>query len=348
MPRPTRNRLFGLVLAVCLVAVACDAGTGAATDAGGQTSSGTILIAGSSTVGPISEIVSEDFSADNPGVSAPVEITGTGGGFKDRFCTGETAINDASRPIKDSELELCADNGVTAILELQVAIDGITTMTSIDNDRAPACLNFAEMYALVGPESGGVSSWADANALVDELGGHAGGQPFEDAPLATAGPGTESGTYDSFYELAIEELAGERGIEDGTFRADWTGNNDDNVIIQSIIGNPYSFGWVGYAYYVQVSDQIRAFDVADEDGTCVAPTPETIASGDYPLSRPLFIYVNLDRLDDPQNGAALESYVTYYLSDAGYEAVAEAGYVQLTGDAWAQTQAAWEARVPNV
>lgn len=346
MRRSNRTRLFAVgVTTLALFAAGCssddpqDNGTGGETQGGGGT--GTVPIAGSSTVGPISELVAADF-----GGNAAVEITGTGGGFRDRFCVGETAVQNASRAIEDEEITLCADNGVTNILELKVGVDGMAVMTSANNDVIGECLSFGELYALVGPESGDVADWADANALADEIGGRAHGT-FPSAALVTAGPGTESGTYDSFIELALEGIAEEREQEPGV-RPDWTGNNDDNVIIQGIIGNDTSFGWVGFAYYSEVSDQVRAFEIAGEDGTCVAPTPETIASNDYPLSRDLYIYVDLDKLDDEEYGAALEDYVDYYMSDAGNALVAEAGYVQLTEQAWAESVAAWEAKASNI
>ncbi|MBY5162577.1 substrate-binding domain-containing protein [Salsipaludibacter albus] len=358
-----RNRgraVAGLVLSLALVVTACggdDGGdtsdtaddssaSGEAAEGGGGGGTGTIPIAGSSTVFPITAIVAEDFAAENEGADATVESTGTGGGFADFFCTGETAVNNASRAIAEDEVELCAENGVENILELQVAIDGMTVLTSPQNDAIAECLNFAEMYALVGPESGEVASWADANAIVGEVGEHASGEEFPDVPLTTTGPGTESGTYDSFIEIALEGIAEEQGVEPGV-RPDWQGQNDDNVIVQGLAGNQYSFGWVGYAYFLEVQDQLRAFQVADEEGNCVEPNDETIASGEYPLSRPLFIYVNLDKLDEDY-GSALEGFVDYYMGDGGYQAVADAGYVQLTDDAWAEVQAAWEARESNI
>lgn len=342
--RPSkRSRLLAVGLcSVALFAAGCGSddpdGNGTGTAGGGT---GTVPIAGSSTVGPISELVAADFGGD-----AAVEITGTGGGFRDRFCVGETAVSNASRPISEEEIQLCADNGVTNILELKVAVDGMAVMTSANNDVIGDCLSFSELYALVGPESGGVADWADANALADEIGDRAHGT-FPSAPLVTAGPGTESGTYDSFIEIALEGIAEEREQEPGV-RPDWTGNNDDNVIIQGIIGNDTSFGWVGFAYYTEVAEQVRAFEIAGDDGTCVAPTHETIASNEYPLSRDLFVYIDLDKLANEDYGAALEDYVDYYMSDAGNELVAEAGYVQLTEDAWGDSVAAWEARESNV
>lgn len=357
-----RNRgraVAGLVLSLSLIATACGGDDGAETDAAGSgaaatdggdsgsgDASGTVPIAGSSTVFPISTIVAEEFAAETEGANATVESTGTGGGFADNFCTGGTAVNNASRAISQEEIDLCAENGIENILELQVAIDGMSVLTSPENDQIAECLNFAEMYGLVGPESGEVQSWADANEIVSQVGEHASGEEFPDVPLSTTGPGTESGTYDSFIEIALEGIAEEQGVEPGV-RPDWTGQNDDNVIVQGLTGNQYSFGWVGYAYYREVQDQLRAFQVADEEGNCIEPNEETIASGEYPLSRPLFIYVNLDKREEDYGGA-LDAFVDYYMSDGGYQAVADANYVQLTEDAWAETQSAWEAKEPNV
>jgi phosphate transport system substrate-binding protein len=343
----------GLVLALALVVSGCgdsDDGDGDAATSGdggeaASDASGTVPIAGSSTVFPITALVAEDFRTDAPDADAVVESTGTGGGFADHFCLGETAINNASRAIADDEIDLCAENGVENIVELKVGIDGMAVLTSAANDAIAACLNFTELYALLGPESE-ATSWADANALVAEIGEHASGEEFPDVELSTAGPGTESGTYDSFIELALEDIAEERGVEPGV-RADWTGNNDDNVIIQGLAGNQYSLGWVGYAYYTEIAGELRAFEVAGEDGECIAPEDDVIADGTYPLSRPLFVYVNLDKLDEDYGGA-LQAFVDYYVSDAGRELVTEAGYVQLTDDEWAATVEAWEAQAPNV
>lgn len=330
MPTATTGRALGAAV-LALGLAACGGGE----DTGGDgVATGTLPVAGSSTVGPISQLVAEDF-----GGAAAVEITGTGGGFKDRFCAGEAAINNASRQINDAERELCTENGVTDIVELKVAVDGISVLTSVDNDTDVTCLSTSELYALVGPESGDVARWSDADALVAEIGGGV-NDGLPDVPLTTAGPGTESGTYDSFYELAIEEIAEQRG-QDEKFRPDWSGSNDDNVVLQGLSGNPYSFGWVGYAYYTQVQGQVRAFEVADADGECVAPTPETIASNDYPLSRDLYIYVNLAELDNPEYGQTLRDFVDYHLSEEGRALVDEVGYVQLDDETFAATQRTW-------
>ena len=332
------SRLAATALAVALVVAACggdgdegDSGTTQA--AGGDGGGGRIEISGSSTVEPISARVGAAFDAANPGTATSVEGPGTGDGFA-RFCAGETDISDASRPIKDSEAENCAANGVEYV-ELHIATDGISVVTSPEND-AVACLDYHDLYALVGPESEGFDSWSDANDLAGELGaGHA---PYPDAPLVITAPGEESGTYDTFVELVIEDIAEERGAEDGT-RVDYSAEANDQVIVANISGDATSFGWVGFAFFEENADVLKAIEV-DGGAGCVAPTAESIASFDYPLSRPLFIYV---RTDDLADNTALTDFVDFYLSDEGLTSVTEAGYVQLPADDIAATRAAWEA-----
>ncbi len=346
--RTTLLRPAAALLAAGLIAAACGGGTsgsGTSTDTsggGGSDMSGSINIQGSSTVEPVSARVAELFQGNNPGVAVQVGGPGTGTGFKDFFCVGESDISDASRQIKDSELELCEQNGITDILELRVGIDGLTVLTSTEND-AVECLGYGDLYALLGPESTGFDSWADGNAIRAELAAEnpqlSNGE-LPDVELVTAGPGTESGTYDSFIELVMEGLAEERG-QDNLIRNDWSGNANDNVIIQSIGGNTTSLGWVGYAFFANNAGAVDAIDVKDpESGDCVTPTDETIASGAYPLSRSLYIYVNMHKVDQ---SPALAAFVDFFLSETGRAQVSGAGYVQLTDEAWAETVAAWEA-----
>lgn len=332
-------RLVAVVALAALAAAACS-GTSATTTTGapGTTSgssglTGSIEVSGSSTVEPITARVGQAFSAANPSVGVSVEGPGTGDGFA-RFCNGETDISDASRPIKDKERDTCAENGVEFV-ELHIATDGIAVLTSHDNDSV-SCLDFKDMYALVGPESEGFELWSDANDLGTELG--AGHVPYPDAPLVITAPGEESGTYDTFVELVIEDIAKERGQEVAT-RADYEASANDNVIVNGIAGNPTSFGWVGYAFYAENTDVLKAIEVDGGDG-CVFPTEETIASFEYPLARPLFIYVNMEKA---KSNPTLEAFVDYYLSDEGLQAVTDAGYVALPADDIAGTRAAWEA-----
>ncbi|MDJ0960044.1 MAG: phosphate ABC transporter substrate-binding protein PstS family protein [Acidimicrobiia bacterium] len=331
-----KRAVWLMLLAFALVVAACggdDEGDGGDGDGGSGGASGTIEISGSSTVEPISARVGAAFDAANSGVATSVEGPGTGDGFA-RFCNGETDISNASREIKDSEIESCEANGVEYV-ELQVATDGISVITSPNNDVV-ACLDFNDMYALVGPESEGFGNWSDANGLAAELG--ASNAPYPDAALDITAPGEESGTYDTFVELVIEDIAEERGAEEGT-RVDYSAEANDQVIVNNISSNDTSFGWVGFAFFEENQESLKAIAVDGGDG-CVVPTAETIASFEYPLSRPLFIYVRTDNLDSKPE---LVDFVDFYLSDDGLTAVSEAGYVQLPTADWDATKAAWEA-----
>jgi len=327
--------VFALVLAAC---GGDDDDTSEGADGGDL--SGEIVVSGSSTVEPISSLVGELFSGENPDVAVRVDGPGTGDGFQ-LFCAGETDISNASRAIKDEEIALCEENGIEYV-ELQVAIDGLTVITNPAND-AVTCLSFEQLYGLVGPESEGFDNWSAANELVTEIGGEG---DLPDAPLDITAPGEESGTYDSFIELALVPIA-EARLEAGaitedqveTTRPDYSSQANDNAIIEGISGSDTSLGWVGFAFADLNSDSVKAVEVDGGDG-CIAPNAETIADGTYPISRPLFIYVNTAKATE---NAAVAAYVDFYLSDVGYGAVAEADYVQLDDAAWQETVSTWDA-----
>jgi phosphate transport system substrate-binding protein len=302
--------------------------------------SGEVSVSGSSTVEPISGANAEKFSAQYPGVKLSVDGPGTGDGFE-LFCKGDTDISDASRPIDpEEEIPLCEKNQIEYI-ELKVAIDGITVVTSPEN-TAVECLSFQDMYALLGPESEGFSEWSDANQLAQEVGGSG---EYPDSPLDVTAPGEESGTYDSFAELVLEDIAIEerKQNEDGPFvRPDYQASGDDNVIIEGISGSPTSLGWVGFAFYEQNTDAVRAIPVeANEGEGCVEPTIETIASAEYPIARDLYIYVNAKKAEA---NPALAAYVDFYLSEEGLASVNEVGYVDLLEEDIEATKQVWESR----
>lgn len=300
---------------------------------------GTVTISGSSTVQPISSLVAEKFNAANPDVTVSVDGPGTGDGFV-LFCQGKTDVNDASRPIADTEAATCEKAGVHYV-ELKIGLDGITVMTNPANDTV-TCLTKADLYALFGPESQGFSTWADANALDETLGGAG---SFPDAPLDITAPGEESGTYDAFIELAgITDTATSRGLSEtqaASLRPDYQSSPNDNVIIQGIEGSNSSLGFVGFAYADQAGSGVKDVQVDGGSG-CVAPSHETIADGSYPLSRSLYIYVNTDKA---ASNAALKALVDFYMTQDGFGSAGEADYVDLPAEQVSSTQQAWSGAV---
>jgi phosphate transport system substrate-binding protein len=331
--------------ALSLLAAACgDSGESGGGGGGGseQELTGSIFISGSSTVEPISSLVAEFFAEENPGVEITVEGPGTGDGFE-LFCNGETDISDASRPIEEEEIAACEQNGIE-YTELEVALDGISVLTS-PNNGAATCLNSGDLYALTGPESEGFEAWSDANELAGEVGASA--APYPDASLDITAPGEESGTYDAYIELSgIPDIAEERGLPEEqleTTRPDYQASANDNVIIDGIAGSDSSFGWVGFSFFEQNQDVVKAFEIDGGEG-CVAPSFDTISDGSYPLSRSLFIYVNTAKAAQSE---ALQAYVDLYLSDEGVRtAVEEVSYVVLPDDRIVATRTTWESAQP--
>ncbi len=293
---------------------------------------GEVFVTGSSTVEPISVRVGELAGEMSGGALAvTVEGPGTGDGFQ-KFCAGEADVSDASRPIKEEEAAICAEAGIEYV-EIEVAIDGLTVATS-PNNTAVECLDVPALYALIGPEAEGFVNWSDANTLAGEVGSAYTALP--DAPLVVTGPGPESGTYDTFVEFAIADLAEERGAEE-TARADYTQSPNDNVIVEGIEASDSSLGWVGYAFYAAEAERMKALAIDTGDG-CVAPTEETIADGTYGFSRSLYIYVSLTALAE---NPAVGEFVDVYLSEAGLAMVGDAGYVSLPADRQEAAVAAW-------
>jgi phosphate transport system substrate-binding protein len=323
-------------LMVALLGAACSGGSGAV--AGGELA-GTVEISGSSTVEPISTWVAEVFEDIEPGVQVNVDGPGTGDGFA-LFCDGQIDISDASRPIKDEESANCAANGVEFI-ELKVAIDGLAVITNAQHANV-TCLGTDDLYALVGPESTGFRNWSDAQALASELGSQT---RFPDGTLDITAPGEESGTFDSFVDMALSRIGTGRAklgkiSQDDTksTRPDYVSQSNDNAIIQGVGGSATGLGWVGYAFADQATG-VKMLEIRNSEGECTAPGPDTIASGAYPLSRDLYIYVNAERADDP----ALAAYVDFYMDNLT-DAAREADYIPLPDNEVVRTRNVWTAR----
>ena len=204
----------------------------------------------------------------------------------------------------------------------------------------PECLSFADIYALVGPESESVTTWDGAAAIASELGSNT--QFPADLPISITAPGEESGTFDSFVDVVLGDYLEERNQGDATTRlSNYQSSANDNAIIDGISSSAGSFGWVGFAFYEENLERVRAFSIsAEPNGTCIEPTAETIASNEYPISRDLFIYVNKAKLAE---NPAIAAYVDYYLADGTIDGVLETvPYVPLAPEVLAESRTAWE------
>ena len=319
-PSVASGGLVLLVTALALLTAAC--GGGDDDDGGGDGGdrlSGSVAIDGSSTVFPVTEAVAEEFRSVAPKVRVTVGVSGTGGGFQ-KFCNGETDISDASRPIKDSEIEECADNGIE-FLPLRIGLDGLAVVAHPDADFLE-CITLGELAILWGPDSEGeIKSWNQVRA----------GWPDEDIQLF--GPDTDSGTFDFF----TEKVNGEGGAS----RADYSNSTDDNVLVRGISGTDGASGYFGFAYFIENQERVRIVAVDGGNG-CVIPSDETVAAGEYPLARPLFIYVNIEALtEQPQ----VREFVRFYLSDEGIALVPDVGYTAIVGDQLAESRANLEAAI---
>ena len=349
---PRHELLVALLASFALVVAACGsdddssdddngtagapATTAAATDDGtAESISGSIDVTGSSTVEPVTNLLAEAFSEQHPDVAFSVSGPGSGDGHK-AAAAGEVPIWNSSRQIKDEE---AADINAAGIefIELRVGIDGISVITAAGND-AVDCLNFEDLYSLVGDEATGFQDWSDANSLNAELGGTG---PFGDGALEIFAPGEESGTFDSFIEIALEDVW-EHRVEEGlanenfAVRPDYNASANDNVIIDGVSGNQHSLGWVGFAFADENRDKVKLLEV-DGGGGCVAPTPETIASAEFPIARFLYTYIDAAFASDP----AVKAFVDFMLSDEGQTYVVDAGYVNLDPADLEQSRSNW-------
>ena len=258
-----------------LILAACGGGSGGGD---GSSLSGTILIDGSSTVAPLMTLVAEDFQSENAGVKVTVGTSGTGGGFE-KFCAGETDLSNASRPIKDSEVEECKKNGVEFV-EVIVANDALSVVVNTANTWAE-CLTTAQLKTMWEPAAEGkVNNWNQIDAS------------FPDKKLGLFGAGTDSGTFDYF----TEAINGEGGAS----RTDYNPSEDDNVTVKGVQGDDGALGYFGFSYLEENSDKVKGVKIDGGKG-CVEPSAANVQNGTYvPLARPLFTYVSLKAATRPE------------------------------------------------
>ena len=308
---------MGAISALALVVAACGGGgNGEGGDTGGGGGGGNdIRVQGSSTVGPVTQAAADAFSENND-ARISVGTAGTGNGME-AFCAGDTDIADASRPMDpEEERPTCQENGVEFVV-LPIGLDGIAVTANPENDWAQN-VTVDELNTMWSPDSeGSVSSWSDVRS------------EWPDNELALFGPGTESGTFDFFTEVATGE--------EGSSRSDYQASEDDNVLVQGVSGNQNALGYFGLAFYENNQDQLKLLSV---DG--VEPTADTISSGEYPISRPLFIYVNANKLE---NKKVLQDFVSFYLEEGNLDQfITETGYIALPDSTIAETRTQYNER----
>ncbi|HXD09213.1 MAG TPA: PstS family phosphate ABC transporter substrate-binding protein [Anaerolineales bacterium] len=286
---------------------------------------GDIVTAGSSTVFPLSERMSELFQQEGYTSNITVDSIGTGAGFE-RFCkTGETDISNASRKIKDSEVEACKALATPRDpIGFRVGTDALTVVISADNDFVTALTKeqlgkiFTAQY----------TKWNEVDPA------------FPAETILVYGPGADSGTFDYFNEVIVSPLypdaAGKADIAAG--KAALLGapgaqfSEDDNVLVQGVEGSKYAIGYFGFAYFNENKGKLKSVAVEG-----VEPSQATVDDGTYPISRPLFIYSDANIMKaKPQVAAFIYFYlnnVDNEISDVGYFP-APAADLQNSLDAW--------------
>lgn len=250
-----------------------------------------VKIDGSSTVYPITEAVAEDFQIAKKGkIRVTVGISGTGGGFK-KFCRGEIDIANASRPILKKEMDDCKAAGVQYV-EMPVAFDALTVVVNPKNDWTKT-ISVAELKKIWEPAAQGkIMRWNQVNPA------------WPDEPMKLYGAGADSGTFDYFTEAIVGKAKSSRG--------DFTASEDDNVLVQGVASDKNALGFFGYAYYIENQKKVKAAAVDGGKGG-VLPSAKTVEDGSYqPLSRPIFIYVNVKTAEKPE----VKELVEFYMNNA--------------------------------
>ena len=261
-----------------------------------------VVVTGSSTVFPVSDRLAEEFMEQNDGISVTTDSTGTGGGFNNNFCPGDSDINGASRPIKDAEVQDCSDSGVDPI-EFQIGKDAVTM--AVHNDSPIDCVTYDELAQIW--SEGGAETWADVNS------------DWPDEEIVRFGPPSTSGTFDWFNTNVIGDA--------GSHVTQYEKTENDNELVQGISSTQNAIGYFGYAYYRENQDALKALEIREtEDGECTAPSIDAAQSGAYPMARPLYIYVNKDALQQD----AVYDFVEFYIEQSSTDVISDVGYVPVS------------------
>lgn len=299
--------LSAMITGVLAFTVACgpqntgvESGNGASSEqAESKQFEGSVTIDGSSTVFPIMEAIAEEYNMEQPKMKVSVASSGTGGGFK-AFIAGETDISTASRPIKDEEKQKLEEAGIE-FTEFEIAKDGLSIVVNKENDWVDS-LTIDELKKMW-LEDGTVKKWSDIR------------EEWPEKEIKFYSPGTDSGTFDYFDEVILEEKP---IVEKATL------SEDDNILVQGVTGDKNAIGYFGYAYYLENKDELKVVPIDGGSGA-VEPTNKTVESGEYsPLSRPLFIYVKNESVKKEE----VYDFVKFALENAGTLSE-DVGYVKL-------------------
>ncbi|WP_270179289.1 phosphate ABC transporter substrate-binding protein PstS family protein [Alkalihalobacillus sp. CinArs1] len=273
---------------------------------GGEELSGDVMVDGSSTVFPIFEALAEEYAAAQPKVQVSVGVSGSGGGFE-KFSNGETDMSNASRPIKEEEVAALEEAGIE-FTEFEVAKDGLSIVVNAENDWVDQ-LTIEELNKIW---TGKVSTWSEINS------------EWPEEKIELFSPGTDSGTYDYFNEVVLEE---EQMNKEATL------SEDDNVLVNGVTGSKNGMAFFGYAYYLENKDNLNVVPIVNGDGEAIEPNAETIQDGTYePLSRPLYTYIKHSAVKDDE---AVYDFSKYIIENGGEMAEA-VGYVALPDEKYTE------------
>ncbi len=321
----SRRKFIATAGATSLAAVAGCSSSGAS-DSNGDDESGTlsgdIRISGSSTVYPVAQEVTRQFSEQNSDVSFNLTRDGSGGGFENVFIPGDSDMNNASRPIKDEELQRCRDNGIEPV-EFFLAQDALTVVVNNEADFIDS-ISLEDLKTIWSPDTA-PEMWSDVNP------------DWPDEPFDLYGPASTSGTYDYFTETVIGETDADQPI-----RSDFEGTEEDDLIAQGVDGNEYAMGYLPFAYYTNNPDSVKALSLIEGDSDPVEPSLEGAQSGNYPLARPLFTYGHMGKIQEKNH---LQEFIEYYINESDEDYIAsDIGYVpasdQMVEDNLANLEAA--------
>jgi phosphate transport system substrate-binding protein len=326
MTKTIRSLLFmfimaSLVLAACGGEAATQAPSSQPTSASDDpmemyapyTVAGDVVVAGSSTVFPLAERMIERFSEEGFDGNATYDSIGSGAGF-DRFCVvGESDVAGASRAIRESEIESCKAINRDPI-EFRVGTDALSVVVSTENDFV-SDVTLEELAVIFST----AETWSDVRS------------EWPDEPIQRFIPGTDSGTFDYFVEEVFDE-------DDAPIleASNTQLSEDDNVLVQGVLGSPYAIGFFGYAYYSENADMLKVLSI---DG--IAPIQEAVDDNSYALSRPLFIYSDASIIQEKPQVAA---FLYFFLIEVNNE-IDDVGYFPANDAVLSEAMEAWEAAV---